>query len=215
MAQKIMKLMLRCDNNGISYNGFKWNPLGQWTEALDWNPEPVCGGGLHGQTEQCSGFCTRGTRTVLWEIKEPIVPIDEDKVKVHRARIIAVNDLSEFEMNFKGNLSIHSSGLTALPENLKVGGNLNLEGCTGLTALPENLEVGGCLDLTNCTSLTALPENLKVGRNLNLNGCTGLITLPENLKVKGWLDLTDCTALTALPENLKVGGAIYGWHNKL
>ena len=43
-------LIVKCvEKDGTSYNGFRW-PLevGASVEALDWNPEPVCGGGLHG-----------------------------------------------------------------------------------------------------------------------------------------------------------------------
>ena len=43
-------LILRtCSADGTSYGGFRW-PLepGVAVEAPDWNPEPVCGGGLHG-----------------------------------------------------------------------------------------------------------------------------------------------------------------------
>ena len=106
-----------------------------------------------------------------------------------------------------GDLSLDGcTGLTALPENLSVVGYLSLDGCTGLTALPENLSVVGRLSLRGCTGLTALPENLSVGRDLSLDGCTGLTALPENLSVEGYLSLDDCTGLTALPENLSVGG---------
>ena len=43
-------LILKCANrDGTSRNGFKW-PLtvGATVEAPDWNPAPICGGGLHG-----------------------------------------------------------------------------------------------------------------------------------------------------------------------
>ena len=38
-----------CDADGKSYGGFQW-PLevGAAVEAPDWDPKPVCGGGLHG-----------------------------------------------------------------------------------------------------------------------------------------------------------------------
>ena len=109
-----------------------------------------------------------------------------------------------------GFLSLNDcTGLTALPENLSVGGDLYLDGCTGLTVLPENLSVGGNLYLGGCTGLTALPENLSVGGNLYLDGCTGLTALPENLSVGGNLYLGGCTGLTVLPENLSVGGNLY------
>jgi len=43
-------LILRCcEKDGTSYNGFKW-PLivGAHVEPTSWNPEAVCGNGLHG-----------------------------------------------------------------------------------------------------------------------------------------------------------------------
>jgi hypothetical protein len=57
------------------------------------------------------------------------------------------------------------------PDNLSLGGWLDLRGCTGLTALPDNLSLGGPLDLSGCTGLTALPDNLSVGGGLYLRGC--------------------------------------------
>ena len=56
-------------------------------------------------------------------------------------------------------------------------GNLYLSG-TEITALPDNLTVGGWLDLRD-TKITALPDNLTVGGGLFLSG-TGI----TNLSVK-------------------------------
>ena len=41
-----------------------------------------------------------------------------------------------------GNLDLHDTAITSLPEGLTVAGWLDLEGCTAITALPENLSVG-------------------------------------------------------------------------
>ena len=79
----------------------------------------------------------------------------------------------------------------------RVGGSLDLRGCTGLTALPDGLSVGGWLDLSGCTGLTTLPDNLNVGVLLYMTGCTGLTALPNGLTVGEWLDLRGCTGLTA------------------
>ena len=38
-----------------------------------------------------------------------------------------------------GDLDLRGTGITALPEGLTVGGNLDLEGCTGITALPASI----------------------------------------------------------------------------
>jgi hypothetical protein len=70
-----------------------------------------------------------------------------------------------------------------LPEGLKVGGCLNLFGCTKLKSLPKGLTADGGLNLSDCTGLTSLPNGLNVGWNLNLSGCTGLTSLPNGLKV--------------------------------
>ena len=74
---------------------------------------------------------------------------------------------------YGGSLDLRVTGITALPDNLTVGGSLDLENCTGITALPDNLTVGGYLDLRG-TGITALPDNLTVGGSLYLENCTGI-----------------------------------------
>ncbi|MGG6083012.1 hypothetical protein ACQSEB_15065 [Salmonella enterica] len=101
-----------------------------------------------------------------------------------------------------GWLDLSGTSITALPDNLTVGGGLHLSG-TSITALPDNLTVGGWLDLIG-TSITALPDNLTVGGGLYLRG-TSITALPDNLTVGGGLDLSG-TSITALPDNLTVGG---------
>ncbi|HAG1943840.1 TPA: hypothetical protein G8V98_004820 [Salmonella enterica] len=96
------------------------------------------------------------------------------------------------------------SGVDTLPDNLTVGGGLDLSG-TSITALPDNLTVGGWLDLRG-TSITALPDNLTVGGGLDLRG-TSITALPDNLTVGGGLYLSG-TGITALPDNLTVGGGL-------
>ena len=68
----------------------------------------------------------------------------------------------------------------------KNSGNLDLS-YTDITALPDNLTVGGGLYLSH-TQITELPDNLTVGGGLDLSG-TGITALPDNLAVGGWLDL--------------------------
>jgi len=45
-----MKLAIRtCNQDGSSYGGFKWSlEVGAKVSAPDWDPNPGCGGGLHG-----------------------------------------------------------------------------------------------------------------------------------------------------------------------
>ena len=65
---------------------------------------------------------------------------------------------------YGGYLDLRGTGITALPDNLTVGGSLDLENCTGITALPDNLTVGGSLYLENCTGITG---EVKVNKKLS------------------------------------------------
>ncbi len=122
------------------------------------------------------------------------------------------NDI-EHTVSGNGNITVvtcnldmeYVDGVDALPDNLTVGGWLDLRG-TAITALPDNLTVGGSLDLRH-TAITALPDNLTVGGWLDLRG-TAITALPDNLTVGGLLDLRH-TAITALPDNFTVGGSLY------
>ncbi|CAD6098563.1 hypothetical protein [Escherichia coli] len=62
--------------------------------------------------------------------------------------------------------------------NITVIGVLDLENVSGIDALPDNLTVGGSLDLSG-TRITALPDNLTVGGSLDLSG-TRITALPDN-----------------------------------
>ena len=123
--------MIRRSNNGVSCaseaNGFKWNPIGVWTEAPDWNPKSECGGGLHGNGPKSTGYWTKGNRLEFCAV-EDVVDIYGEKIKCRRAMILMVNNL---------------------PDGISVGSSLYLGGCDlkGVT-LPQ--EVGGYLDLNGC-----------------------------------------------------------------
>jgi hypothetical protein len=197
--------MIRADNDGQSYRGFRWAPPGEWTEAPDWSPEPKCGGGLHGQTKDHGGFIT-GSRLLFCEYDPADVVTLGDKVKVRRARILLVNRLPA-GLTVGGSLYLYGcTALASLPAGLTVGGSLDLHGCTSLASLPAGLTVGGSLYLGGCTALASLPVGLTVGGSLDLYGCTALASLPAGLTVGGWLDLYGCTALASLPAGLTVGG---------
>lgn len=90
-------LFLRtCKPNGKSYGGFQWNiEIGGITEAPDWNPEPVCGGGLHGLLHgKGDGSYFDWRREALWMVCEalgPIVDIDF-KIKTSKAKTLFVGD---------------------------------------------------------------------------------------------------------------------------
>jgi len=132
--------MLRRSSGGFSYRGFRWRPIGEWTEAPDWDPAPECGGGLHGCGPEAWGYFTEGETVDFCITDGPRIVIDKEKLKVPRAMVILRNDLG-------------------MLEGLQVGGSLDLRG-TQITALPEGLQVGGSLDLRG-TQITALPEGCK------------------------------------------------------
>jgi uncharacterized protein (TIGR02996 family) len=122
-------------------------------------------------------------------------------LNLHEAPITALPD------NFivGGDLDLGGTYVRKLPENLTVGGNLNLSWLP-ITTLPDNLTVNGNLDLGG-TYVRNLPENLTVGQSLSLWG-TEIIVLPENLTVGGNLNLS-WLPITTLPDNLTVNGDLY------
>jgi len=83
------KWMLRSSNNGKSYQGFQWPEIGVWINCPDWDEKPECGHGFHGETEDYHGFYMQYTRPELVEYEGVAIPIDNNKVKVRRARIVA------------------------------------------------------------------------------------------------------------------------------
>ncbi|RVI30874.1 PcfJ domain-containing protein [Sinorhizobium meliloti] len=103
-----------------------------------------------------------------------------------------------------GNLDLSGATITTLPKGLSVGGFLALAR-SAITALPEGLSVGSYLYLRG-TALRALPEGLRVGGSLMLNG-VAITSLPKNLVVGGRVDLRG-TAISVLPDGLRVGGSL-------
>ena len=74
-----------------------------------------------------------------------------------------------------------------MPDNLHVGGNLNLYGCKNLKSLPDNLHVGGDLSLVG-TPIQSLPDNLKVVGVISIGGTplNNDIDLILKYQVKGY-----------------------------
>ena len=105
----------------------------------------------------------------------------------------------------KGWLDLRGREITSLPDNLVVGGHLDIKECSEITSLPKNLVVGGWLDISG-TKITSLPDNLIVSSSLYLSN-TKIKSLPDNLAVGGWLDLSG-SEITSLPDNLVVGGGL-------
>ncbi len=181
------KWMVRFSNDGIGYNGFKWAPIGEWTDAPDWNTKPVCEGGLFGQNAAASGYCKPGSRFELCEIDQVII-VDNAKVKTNRAKIIAV-DQDAFsvlhELGFCGSLD-----LDALPSSItSIGGSLDLRGYNH--PLPSSItSIGGSLNLRGYNH--PLPSSItSIGGSLNLRGYnhplpSGLISVGGSLYLRDY-----------------------------
>ena len=159
--------MVRTFDPGLTgHDGFRWGPLGTWTNCPRWsskNTKADCtSGGLFGQSPTGWGYAQAGAHIGICETGKQLA-VDGNKVKTRRARIIALDAdalrlLWLLSPQFGGSLDLR--GCT-LPEGFtigEVGGWLYLSGCT----LPEGFtigEVGGSLDLRGCT----LPEGFTIG----------------------------------------------------
>jgi hypothetical protein len=126
VTQQLLKTgnwMIRFDNDGVAYGGFRWNPSGEWTIATNWKMRAKCGNGLHGQSINGCGYCQAGSRLVLCETDGKQIAIDGNKIKVKKAKIIAVNKdipaifINEL-LNHGGSLQL-SSYNHPLPAKLK------------------------------------------------------------------------------------------------
>jgi hypothetical protein len=126
-----------------------------------------------------------------------------------------------------GGLEVRFAQIETIPDDLRVGTFLDLEGCTRLVSLPEDLEVPGALRLRRCTHLERLPGGLRVGldaaplrspwhigalgrpqtrsplfRGLDLQGCSRLTALPADLRVQGRIEVAG-SGITGLPFELR------------
>src|SRR3990167_9017162 len=135
--------IIRGDNEGVSAssdaNGFKWNSVGEWTEAPDWNEKPECGGGLHGQDKDFGGFIC-GKRLVFCDTEGAHIPIGGNKVKVRRARILLINELPALPNCIS--LDVSWTPITEIPA---------LPNCTSLDV--RGMRITKLPALPNCTSL--------------------------------------------------------------
>jgi hypothetical protein len=104
--------------------------------------------------------------------------------------------LESHDLFIDDNLDVEGvAELKQLPDGLTIAGYLDVEG-TGLTSLPNNLRVKGSL-FANSLPLKELPRGLKVGVQLYLNR-TQITTLPRDIEVRGGLRI----AKTPLAQSL-------------
>jgi len=129
-------------------------------------------------------------------------------------------------LQIAGGLEARFAPIETIPDDLRVGTFIDLEGCTRLISLPEDLQVPGALRLRRCTHLERLPGGLRVGldapplrprwhisalgnpetrsplfRGLDLQGCSRLTALPADLRVQGRIEIAG-SGITGLPFEL-------------
>ena len=93
-------LLRTSDKDGKSHGGFRW-PKEGYVEAPDWNPEPTCGGGLHGLPWGDGGWelldATDYTR--IWQVLEAdaqdVVSIDGRKSKARCGNVIYSGNMAD------------------------------------------------------------------------------------------------------------------------
>lgn len=82
-------------------------------------------------------------------------------------------------------IGLYDSGITALPDDLTVNGELRISGCVNMTELPSKLTVNGWLILSGCEGITSLPEDLEIAvpYKIYING-SGIdpSTVPEKFR---------------------------------
>ena len=87
-------LMLRtCDADMSAHGGFAW-PTSGYVKAPDWNPKPVCGGGLHGALwGEGDGSLFEWSSDAKWLVCGINKWVDLDgKVKTDRAYVLYCGD---------------------------------------------------------------------------------------------------------------------------
>ena len=88
-------LMLKTVNADMTaYNGFVW-PREGYVRANKWNPEPVCGDGLHGALYGCGdGSLFIWSPDAVWVVFEPIGEVVDlgGKAKCAEATVIYAGD---------------------------------------------------------------------------------------------------------------------------
>ena len=98
-----------------------------------------------------------------------------------------MDTLGNPKFKIAGTVYLVNSDIESLGNLVEVEGYLDLCNAKKIKSLPDNLKVGGTLDLYN-TKLKSLPNNLKVGGSLGLFN-TNIKSLPDNLQVGGNLYL--------------------------
>jgi len=102
MSKKYGYMIKTVDKNMRGYNGFKYPKKGK-VVAPDWDPAPICGGGIHGLIHETEEHYIENNDIwlVLKYEKGTEVVIDNNKIKVPYAWIIFAGTAEEAQKKFK------------------------------------------------------------------------------------------------------------------
>ena len=95
--------MLRYDNDGKSYGGYKCAPVGEWNTCPKWNENTKAdceSGGFFGQGPQASGYLHDGTRVCFCETRGPMCLVDDVKVKWREFRVLYTQNEALAALNY-------------------------------------------------------------------------------------------------------------------
>jgi hypothetical protein len=86
----VVLILRKCKKDGSSRNGFVYGQTGDTVTALDWDPEPKCGKGLHGLRQGTGNwYLLEGDDWLVIEADDgDIVDIDNDQCKFRTGKII-------------------------------------------------------------------------------------------------------------------------------
>ena len=109
-----MTLVLRkCWQDGSSSNRFKYGQVRERVICPDWEPEPICGHGLHGLLKGNGDWrLLEGSDWLVIDADDQIVNIDNDKCKFNTGVILfrgTAEELSKSEFPHKFNLNSESA----------------------------------------------------------------------------------------------------------
>lgn len=171
-----------------SFGGFKWNPMGEWTEAPDWKPIPLCGNGLHGQAPLSGGQVHKWATDPGWsfELLETSLPqlvtLDaHGAVKVQRAKRVSRDDLRAMPTVWHANLTLCCNTAFQLPAELYVTGTCRLSCESDDLRLPvSKLSVNGSMELDRISApALAACKLFEASRAIHIHNAFGLTALPE------------------------------------
>ena len=173
--------MICTDNDGVSYGGFAWQPVGQWTECPIWSDKTKAdcvSGGLFGQGPGGYGYAKEGARFKFCETGPERISVGGDKIKVRRAKILYTDQAAYDALvyicrgRFQGSLYIGAD--CKLDALTSVGGYLDIGADCKLDALTS---VGGDLDIrADCKldALTSVGGDLYIGADCKLDALTSV-----------------------------------------